>query len=65
MSKKLKNEIKSIISGKSKVRYGSTIQAVTNHLARSLGSSSLPKSQKQLKREEEKSLRQYVSQKHL
>ena len=53
MSQELKDEIKSIISGKSKVRYGSTIQAVTNHLARSLGSSRISQKHKHFKREEE------------
>jgi hypothetical protein len=54
MSQELKDEIKSIISGKSKVRYGSTIQAASNHLARSLSTSCISQKHKHFKREEEK-----------
>jgi hypothetical protein len=54
MSQGLKNEIKSIISGKSKVRYGSTIQAASNYLKRGTSSSCISQKHKHFKREEEK-----------
>jgi hypothetical protein len=60
MSQELKDEIKSIISGKSKVRYGSTIQAASNHLTRSLSTSCISQKYKHFKREEEKRLRSYI-----
>jgi len=53
MSQELKDEIKSIISGKSKVRYGSNIQATANFLTRGIGSSGISKKHKFFKREEE------------
>ncbi len=57
MQQELKGEIKSIISGKSKVRYGSTIQAATNYLTRSPSTSRISQKHKHFKSEEEKSLR--------
>jgi hypothetical protein len=51
MSKKLKNEIKSIISGKSKVRFGTTIQAVANHLSESTFPSTKIENSKQYKQQ--------------
>jgi hypothetical protein len=65
MSQELKDEIKSIISGKSKVRYGSTIQAASNYLTRSLSSSRISQKHKHFKREEEKSLRSYITDNNL
>lgn len=65
MSQELKDEIKSIISGKSKVRYGSTIQAASNYLTRSLSSSRISQKHKYFKREEEKSLRSYITDNNL
>jgi hypothetical protein len=56
MSQELKDEIKSIISGKSKVRYGSTIQAASNHLTRSLSTSCISQKYKHFKREEDEKL---------
>jgi hypothetical protein len=59
------NEIQCIISGKSEVRYGTTIQTAINYLRASEKSGSLDKTDKQRKREETESLRKYIENQHL
>jgi hypothetical protein len=65
MQNQIKNEIRDIISGKSQVRYGSTIQAAASHLGK--GSPSSPKAEvsKQVREQETKSLEEFISQNHL
>ncbi len=64
MQKHLKNELYHIISGKSEVRFGATIQAVASHL--SDGTQSSPKTQdtKQIREQETKKLENFVSKKN-
>lgn len=52
----LKDELRNIISGKSKVRYGTIIQAITHYLRESSQTSQTPKNSKYFKNEEAKSL---------
>lgn len=61
----LKNELHNVISGKSQVRYGATIQAVANYLSN--GSQSSPKAQdsKQVREQEAKRLEFLISEKNL
>lgn len=65
MQNQIKNEIRDIISGKGQVRYGTIIQAATNHLGK--GSPSSPKAEvsKQVREQETKSLEEFISQNHL
>lgn len=46
------DELQNIISGKSQVEYGATIQAVASYLGRSKGTGRMAKTSKQIKREE-------------
>ena len=59
------NELQDIISGKSQVRYGTTIQAAICYLKASEASSSLDKTDKHFKREETKKLKQYIDAQNL
>jgi hypothetical protein len=65
MQNLLKNEIRTIISGKSEVRYGTAIQAATRHLGN--GSPTSPKSEvsKHLREQETKELEGFISEKNL
>jgi hypothetical protein len=56
----MNNEIYNIISGKSKVRYGTNIQAALNYLTTSEKSSTLDKTNKYFKREETERLKKYI-----
>ncbi|MDR7127717.1 hypothetical protein J2X69_000045 [Algoriphagus sp. 4150] len=65
MQNHLKNELRNIISGKSEVRFGATIQAVANYLRD--GTDSSPKTQdaKQIREQETKRLEKLVFEKNL
>lgn len=65
MQSHLKNELHHIISGKSQVRFGATIQTVAGYL--SDGAQSSPKTQdtKQIREQETKSLEKFISDKAL
>jgi hypothetical protein len=65
MQNQIKNEIRDIISGKGQVRYGTIIQAATNHLGK--GSPSSPKTEvsKQIREPETKSLEEFIFQNYL
>ncbi len=58
----MKNELQNIISGKSQVRHGDAIQAITRYLRRSKSTSDSLKSSKQIKCEEAESIKQYCNQ---
>ncbi len=60
----MKNELQNIISGKSQVRHGDAIQAITRYLRRSKSTSDSLKSSKQIKCEEAESIKQYCNQNH-
>ena len=59
------NELQCIISGKSQVRYGTTIQAAISYLETSKTSSSLDKTDKHFKREETEKLKHYINSQNL
>lgn len=61
----MKNELRNIISGKSKVRQGAIIQAITGYLKRSQGSGKLAKEAKHYKEEETTHLKEYITQNNL
>jgi hypothetical protein len=65
MQNLLKNEIRTIISGKSQVRYGTAIQAATRHLGN--GPPTSPKSEvsKHLREQETKELEGFISEKNV
>jgi len=65
MDNHLKNELHNIISGKSPVRFGTTIQAVARYL--NDGTQSSPKAQdtKQIRKKETKRLENFISEKKL
>jgi hypothetical protein len=65
MTNQLKNELHNIISGKSQVRYGATIQAVANHLRNGAQSGSKIENTKQIREQEKKKLEDYISQQSL
>ena len=55
----MKHELQNIISGKSQVRHGNTIQTVTGYLRKGKGSGCTPKSGKQIKSEEASLIRSF------
>ena len=61
----LKDELHNIISGKNQVRFGTTIQAITNYLNNGAQASGESKDEKHLKREETKKLEKYISENNL
>jgi hypothetical protein len=65
MTNQLKNELHNIISGKSQVRYGATIQAVANHLRNGTQPGSEVENTKQIREQEKKKLEDYISQQSL
>lgn len=54
--KKIKDELRNVISGKSKVRYGRIIQTIARYLEDSTGSSKETRGTKQFKEQEAKAL---------
>lgn len=58
----MKHELQNIISGKSQVRYGDAIQAVTRYLRRGQSTGSETKENKQIKSEEAALIRQFCDQ---
>lgn len=56
----MKDELLNIISGKSEVRNGAAIQAITGYLRRSSGASEVAKNEKHFKKEETKILKKYI-----
>lgn len=65
MQNHLKNELHHIISGKSQVRFGATIQTIASYL--SDGTQTSPKAQdtKQIREQETKNLEEFISEKAL
>ena len=65
MQSYLKNELHNIISGKSQVRFGATIQAIASYL--NDGEESSPKTQdtKQIRNQETKRLENFISEQNL
>ncbi len=61
----IKNELQNILSGKSEVSHGESIQAITRYLRESLGTSEKTKGNESSKSEETKRLIDYINAHHL
>lgn len=57
----MKDELQNIISGKSQVRYGATIQAISSYLRKSKSSSGTFESSQQIKSEEATLIKQFCN----
>ena len=62
MQNHLKHELHNVLSGKSQVRYGDTIQAISSYLRKSKNSSETIESSKQIKSEEATLIKQFCEQ---
>lgn len=60
MTKRLKNELRNVISGKSEVRHGGIIQTIARHLEKGTESGLPPKNFKRLKAQEAKKLKDFA-----
>jgi hypothetical protein len=65
MHHQLKNELHNIISGKSQVSFGATIQAITSYLNNGSQSSFETEKSKQIREEETKSLENFITERKL
>lgn len=65
MLNSIKNELQDILQGKSQVRYGELIQTITSYLRRSEEASTLAKTDKRFKSEEEQKLIHFISENNL
>ncbi|MCV9928355.1 hypothetical protein OIU83_11855 [Flavobacterium sp. LS1R49] len=61
----MKYELQSIISGKGKVKHGTTIQATTSYLSRSQSSSEMAKGFKHFKEQETEALEKFITENNL
>jgi hypothetical protein len=61
----IKDELQNILSGKSEVSYGESIQAITRYLRESVGTSEKTKENESIKSEETKKLIDYINVHHL
>jgi Serine/Threonine/Tyrosine Kinase found in polyvalent proteins len=61
----IKYELQNILSGKSEVSYGESIQAITRYLRESVGTSEKTKGNEPNKSEETKKLMDYINSNHL
>lgn len=61
----MKNELHNILSGKSEVRFGAIIQAITNYLEKSKETSIEIENTKHFRKQETKQLEEYIIQKNL
>lgn len=65
MQNHLKDEIYNVISGKSKVSYGTTIQSITHYLNNGQKASPTLENDKHLKKQEAKNLEKYIAENNL
>ena len=65
MSNQLKNELHNIISGKSQVKFGTTIQAIACYLRNGAQSGSKVENSKQIREQETKKLEDFISKESL
>ena len=65
MQNRLKHELHNILSGKSEVRFGTTIQTITSYLKNGETTSRTIESEKHLKNKEAERLENYISQNNL
>jgi hypothetical protein len=61
MQNELKHELHLVLSGKSQIRFGTTIQAIASYLDHGAQTSSIVKNEKQYRNQETKSLEKYIS----
>ncbi|MFA7444831.1 MAG: hypothetical protein WCY89_02710 [Flavobacteriaceae bacterium] len=61
----MKHELQSILSGKSEVRFGAAIQAISRYLRESPQTSTTAKSSKHYKKQETEIIKQYISENNL
>ena len=61
MQNRLKNELHDVLSGKSKIRFGTTIQAVASYLNNGAQASATIENQKHYKKQEAKRLESYIT----
>ena len=61
MQNRLKNELHDVLSGKSKIRFGTTIQAIASYLNNGAQASATIENQKHYKKQEAKRLESYIS----
>lgn len=61
----MKDEIHDVLSGKSEVRFGKTLQSISRYLAACASASGISKKEKHYKKEESKDLEIYISEKKL
>lgn len=65
MQSNLKKEIYDVITGKSTVRFGATIQTITNYLGKSASAGSAIKDSKQVREEEAEKLKSFITKNNL
>ena len=61
----LKNEIRNVLSGKSKVRFGATIQTIASYISNGAQTSAIIEREEQSKSKEAKKLEEYISENNL
>lgn len=61
----MKDEIHNVLSGKSEVRYGKTLQSISRYLSARASASRISKKEKYYKKEESKDLEIYISEENL
>lgn len=57
----LRNELQDVLSGKSSVRFGGTLQSIARHLGNGAGTSRTIEDQKRFKKQEEESLIPFIA----
>jgi len=57
----MKNELHNVLSGKSSVRFGTTLQAITRYLTKGTPTSSKIKNSKHFKKQEEEKLESFIT----
>ncbi len=61
----LRNELQHVLSGKSSVRFGGTLQSITGYLSNCSGTSGAFEDQKRFKKQEEERLISFITAHHL
>lgn len=61
----MKNELRNVLSGKSKVRFGETIQAISSYVRKSTETSTTIKDTKLFRKQEEQVLEKFISENNL
>lgn len=61
----MKNELRNVLSGKSKVRFGETIQAISSYVRKSTETSTAIKDTKLFRKQEEQVLEKFITENNL